>query len=86
MVNMLARHSLLSYICEKKYNSLQMMFSLSLITYMGSYYFMAYMAKSTYGSNGNLIDAGIDLNMEQGMAEYVVIHIDLMICWNNQQL
>ncbi|XP_064599311.1 transmembrane protein 208-like [Liolophura sinensis] len=36
----------------------------------GCYQFMANMAKPTYGSSGNLLDGGIDLNMDSGMAEH----------------
>ncbi|KAH9494622.1 hypothetical protein Btru_019732 [Bulinus truncatus] len=45
---------------------------LSLLTaaiYFGSYKFMSSMAKATY-QNGQLVDAGTDLNMESGMAEH----------------
>jgi len=37
--------------------------------YFGSYRSMSAMAKSTFAEDGSLIDGGIDLNMEQGMAE-----------------
>lgn len=36
---------------------------------MGSYRSMAAMAKPAFASDGSLVDGGIDLNMEQGMAE-----------------
>lgn len=32
---------------------------------------MAYMAKSKYSETGQLLDPGVDLNMEGGIAEYV---------------
>lgn len=32
---------------------------------------MSAMAKPAFAEDGSLIDGGIDLNMEQGMAEYV---------------
>ena len=32
---------------------------------------MAYMAKAKYSESGQLIDSGIDLNMEGGIAELV---------------
>lgn len=32
---------------------------------------MSAMAKPVFAEDGSLIDGGIDLNMEQGMAEYV---------------
>ncbi len=39
--------------------------------YVGSYKFMASMARATYDpAGGALLDGGIDLNMEQGMAEH----------------
>lgn len=34
---------------------------------------MAYMAKTKYGENGQLLDSGLDLNMEGGVSEYVVM-------------
>ena len=42
----------------------------AIFTYMGAYKFMASMAKASYDvSSGALLDGGIDLNMESGMAE-----------------
>nr|KAG5704538.1 hypothetical protein BaRGS_003849 [Batillaria attramentaria] len=41
---------------------------LVLAVYFGSYRFMASMGRATY-SEGTLVDSGIDLNMESGMAE-----------------
>ena len=32
---------------------------------------MSYMARPTYGQNGALIDGGVDLNLEAGIAEWV---------------
>lgn len=32
---------------------------------------MSAMAKPVFAEDGSLLDGGIDLNMEQGMAEYV---------------
>ncbi|XP_023857792.1 transmembrane protein 208 isoform X2 [Salvelinus sp. IW2-2015] len=32
---------------------------------------MAAMAKAVFGEDGSLLDGGIDLNMEQGMAEHL---------------
>lgn len=32
---------------------------------------MAAMAKPVFAEDGSLVDGGTDLNMEQGMAEYV---------------
>lgn len=37
--------------------------------YIGSYQFMAYMAKAKYTETGQLLDSGVDLNMEGGIAE-----------------
>lgn len=39
--------------------------------YFGSYQFLSNMARPTYSETGALIDGGIDLNMYEGMAEYV---------------
>jgi len=33
---------------------------------------MSRMAQPTYAADGTLLDGGIDLNMKEGMAEYVV--------------
>ncbi|XP_074661873.1 transmembrane protein 208-like [Tubulanus polymorphus] len=46
------------------------LYGLALTVSIGCYQFMAYMAKAKYGASGNLIDGGIDLNMESGMAEH----------------
>lgn len=32
---------------------------------------MAYMVKTKYSETGQLLDSGVDLNMEGGIAEYV---------------
>lgn len=34
---------------------------------------MSAMAKPVFAEDGSLVDGGIDLNMEQGMAEYVTL-------------
>lgn len=39
--------------------------------YFGCYQFLSNMARPTYSETGALIDGGIDLNMYEGMAEYV---------------
>ncbi|KAL5021391.1 hypothetical protein ScPMuIL_000546 [Solemya velum] len=39
--------------------------------YVGSYKFLSGMAASKYTAQGALIDGGIDLNMESGVAEHV---------------
>lgn len=41
----------------------------STIVYIGSYQFMSYMARITYSESGQLLDCGVDLNMEGGIAE-----------------
>ncbi|KAL7854888.1 hypothetical protein SRHO_G00170780 [Serrasalmus rhombeus] len=43
----------------------------ALVVYTGSYRSMAAMAKPAFAGDGSLIDGGIDLNMEQGMAEHL---------------
>lgn len=37
--------------------------------YAAAYKAMAYMAKATYSASGQLLDGGIDLNMEASVAE-----------------
>uniref|UniRef100_A0A3Q3XMJ6 Transmembrane protein 208 n=1 Tax=Mola mola TaxID=94237 RepID=A0A3Q3XMJ6_MOLML len=39
--------------------------------YVGSYRSMSAMAKPVFAEDGSLVDGGIDLNMEQGMAEHL---------------
>ncbi|KAK9542361.1 hypothetical protein VZT92_000231 [Zoarces viviparus] len=48
---------------------LLLMFALAV--YVGSYRTMAAMAKPAFAEDGSLLDGGIDLNMEQGMAEHL---------------
>uniref|UniRef100_A0A668RCE2 Transmembrane protein 208 n=1 Tax=Oreochromis aureus TaxID=47969 RepID=A0A668RCE2_OREAU len=43
----------------------------ALAVYVGSYRSMAAMAKPAFADDGSLLDGGIDLNMEQGMAEHL---------------
>ncbi|XP_060535336.1 transmembrane protein 208 [Cylas formicarius] len=43
----------------------------SCVVYVGAYQFMAYMARATYSETGQLLDSGVDLNMEGGVAENV---------------
>ncbi|KAK6294800.1 transmembrane protein 208-like [Coregonus clupeaformis] len=43
----------------------------ALAVYVGSYRSMTAMAKAVFGEDGSLLDGGIDLNMEQGMAEHL---------------
>ena len=53
------------------YHHLQVLLVLTSCIYAGCYKFMASMAKATYDQSGKLLDGGIDLNMGDGMAEYV---------------
>lgn len=46
-------------------------FLLAAASYIGSYQFMAYMARPKYSESGQLVDSGVDLNMEGGIAEHV---------------
>ncbi|XP_015438162.1 PREDICTED: transmembrane protein 208 [Dufourea novaeangliae] len=41
------------------------------IIYIGSYQFMKYIAQASYSESGQLLDSGIDLNMEGGIADHV---------------
>uniref|UniRef100_A0A4W5M8Y9 Transmembrane protein 208 n=1 Tax=Hucho hucho TaxID=62062 RepID=A0A4W5M8Y9_9TELE len=43
----------------------------ALAVYVGSYRSMTAMAHAVFGEDGSLLDGGIDLNMEQGMAEHL---------------
>ncbi|KAK5874263.1 hypothetical protein PBY51_019228 [Eleginops maclovinus] len=43
----------------------------ALAVYLGSYRSMYSMARPTFSEDGGLLDGGIDLNMEQGMAEHL---------------
>ncbi|XP_020290555.1 transmembrane protein 208 [Pseudomyrmex gracilis] len=43
----------------------------SLIVYAASYQFMSYMANPKYSSSGQLLDSGVDLDMEGGIGEHV---------------
>lgn len=45
------------------------MLGFALAVYIGSYRSMSTMAKAVHAEDGSLLDGGIDLNMEQGMAE-----------------
>ena len=38
-------------------------------SYIGSYQFMSYMAKSKLSETGQLLDAGVDLNLVGGISE-----------------
>ncbi|KYN34066.1 hypothetical protein ALC56_11566, partial [Trachymyrmex septentrionalis] len=55
----------------------------SAIIYIGSYQFMSYMARATYSESGQLLDPGVDLNMEGGIAEHFK---DLIILTSGVQI
>ncbi|KAI9518901.1 hypothetical protein NQZ68_033384 [Dissostichus eleginoides] len=63
-VNLLVFHSSSSF-------STWLMLGFALSVYMGSYRSMTSMAKAAFAEDGALLDGGIDLNMEQGMAEHL---------------
>lgn len=48
---------------------LQVLVVFSLIIYAASYQFMSYMANPKYSSSGQLLDSGVDLDMEGGIGE-----------------
>ncbi|XP_049573699.1 transmembrane protein 208 [Syngnathus scovelli] len=48
-----------------------LLFAFALAVYVGSYRSMSTMAKPVFADDGSLFDGGIDLNMEQGMAEHL---------------
>ncbi|XP_015602516.1 transmembrane protein 208 isoform X2 [Cephus cinctus] len=56
---------------------------LSGIVYVASYQFMGYMAKAKYTESGQLLDSGVDLNLEGGVAEHVK---DLIILTSGVQI
>ena len=41
----------------------------SVVSYTGSYQFMVHMSKAKYSDSGQLIDSGVDLNLQGGVAE-----------------
>ncbi|XP_033223898.1 transmembrane protein 208 [Belonocnema kinseyi] len=41
------------------------------LLYAGCYRFMSYMAQAKYTETGQILDSGVDLNMEGGIAEHV---------------
>ncbi|XP_012223453.1 transmembrane protein 208 isoform X2 [Linepithema humile] len=55
----------------------------STIVYIGSYQFMSYMARAKYSESGQLLDSGVDLNMEGGIGEHVK---DLIILTSGVQI
>ncbi|KAI3376932.1 hypothetical protein L3Q82_000171 [Scortum barcoo] len=48
-----------------------LLLAFALAVYVGSYRSMSAMAKPVFAEDGSLLDGGIDLNMEQGMAEHL---------------
>jgi len=48
---------------------MQVLIGVTTAVYCGSYKFMSSMARPTFASDGSLLDGGIDLNMNEGMAE-----------------
>jgi len=59
------------------------MLGISIAIYLGCLQFMAHMAKAVYSETGQLVDGGIDLNMESGVSEHVK---DLIILTGGCQL
>ncbi|KAJ8957534.1 hypothetical protein NQ318_020573, partial [Aromia moschata] len=55
----------------------------SCIIYIAAYQFIAYMARAKYTETGQLLDSGVDLNMEGGIAEHVK---DIVILTSGCQL
>jgi len=51
----------------------QVLLGVTTAVYCGSYKFMETMARPTFAGDGTLLDGGIDLNMKEGMAEYVSV-------------
>ncbi|XP_026461536.1 transmembrane protein 208 [Ctenocephalides felis] len=54
-----------------------------IVAYIGGYQFMVFMARTQYTETGVLIDSGLDLNLEGGIAEHVK---DLIILTAGTQL
>ncbi|KOX78302.1 hypothetical protein WN51_07708 [Melipona quadrifasciata] len=53
----------------------------SAIVYIGSYQFMKYIAHATYSESGQLLDSGIDLNMEGGVQVLSLISNYFWLLW-----
>ncbi|XP_046684614.1 transmembrane protein 208 [Homalodisca vitripennis] len=60
-----------------------LMLVISTIVYATSYQFMGYISVPKYTATGQLIDAGVDLNMEGGLSEHVK---DLIILTSGVQV
>ncbi|XP_043289908.1 transmembrane protein 208 isoform X2 [Venturia canescens] len=53
-----------------QFNALEITLTIfSALAYLGSYQFMMYMARTKYSETGQLLDSGVDLNMDGGIAE-----------------
>ncbi|XP_028142810.1 transmembrane protein 208 [Diabrotica virgifera virgifera] len=57
------------YLLDSGISILLYMFACAI--FIGCYQFMAYMAKAKYSETGQLLDSGVDLNMEGGIAEHI---------------
>ncbi|XP_017774941.1 PREDICTED: transmembrane protein 208 [Nicrophorus vespilloides] len=55
----------------------------SCLIYIASYQFMTFMSKATYSETGQLLDSGIDLNLEGGITEHIK---DIIILTSGCQL
>lgn len=55
--------------CLRVIHLMQVLIGVTTAVYCGSYKFMSSMARPTFASDGSLLDGGIDLNMNEGMAE-----------------
>ncbi|KAF2901219.1 hypothetical protein ILUMI_04963 [Ignelater luminosus] len=71
--NMAIGANALSLIILVFYNSYISIFLylFSCVIYIGAYQFMTYMAKAKYSDSGQLLDSGVDLNMQGGIGEHV---------------
>ena len=49
------------------------MFVLSAVVYITSFQFMRSMGNPTLGDNGQILEPGVDLNMEGGLAEHIKV-------------
>lgn len=65
----IAINLLVFYSSSTVWTWLSLLFALAI--YVGSYRSMATMAKAAFAEDGSLQDGGIDLNMEQGLAEHL---------------
>nr|CAG4645250.1 EOG090X0IGL [Leptodora kindtii] len=45
--------------------------SIGIVVHLSCLYFMSFMARPSYSETGKLLDGGLDLNMEAGLAEHV---------------